>query len=85
LARSGAVSSGMGVGMPEAKRLEKLRIWRPGAVSRGGVAHVAREIRGAGRGGAAEFQVSSFSESGHSDFRIRGLLCAQLRHSALTK
>ena len=36
---------------------------------------------GCWRGGAAEFQVFSFSESGHSDFQIRGLLCARRSHS----
>jgi hypothetical protein len=66
--------------MPKAKRLEKLRIWRPGAVSRAGVGAAAGEIPGVGEARAAEFQVFSFSESGRSDFRIGGLLCARNGH-----
>ena len=50
LARSGVVRAGMGVGKPRAKRLEKLRIWWPGAASRAGAQRALREIPGVGRG-----------------------------------
>jgi len=49
----------MGVRMSKVKRLEKLRIWRPGAASRTGPG-AARQIPGAGegRGGRiSEFQI----------------------------
>jgi hypothetical protein len=75
VARSADACDRMGVGMPEPKRREKLRIWRPGwRIGPGS----ARDQRNSGcwRGGAAEFQVFSFSESRHSDFQIRCLLCA---------
>ena len=50
--QSGAVSSGMGLGMREVKRPEKLRIWRPEVVSRAGVLRAAAAdfgCRGEGR------------------------------------
>jgi hypothetical protein len=49
-ARSGPVFAGMGVGKPEAKRLENLRIWEPGAANRAGAKRAARQIPGAGEG-----------------------------------
>ncbi len=51
-----------GVWMPKVIRLEELRIWWAGAVSRVGALRVAREIPSAG--GVAVFQKFSFSESG---------------------
>jgi len=61
VARSGAIRAGLGVGMREVKRHEKLRIWRPEVVSRAGVPRAAWEIPGAGEVGAAGSQISSFS------------------------
>ena len=57
---------GGGVGMPEAKRLENLRTWRPGAVSRAGILLSAKRTRVPGEGGA-EFQVFSFPGSGRPE------------------
>ncbi len=61
-ARGAAGRAGQGVGMPRPKRLEKLRIWWPGATRRAGAQREVREVPGAGGGGAAEFQKSSFSK-----------------------
>jgi hypothetical protein len=57
--------------MPEAKRREKLRIWRPGAVNRAGVgarSGKSRVLEEVGR------QNSRFSESGHSEINDEGPL-----------
>jgi hypothetical protein len=80
LGRSGAVWARMGVGMPEVKRLEKLRIWLPGVASRAGVQHVAGEIAGAERVGRL---VNRSSESGHSEINDERPSCAQNRHLEL--
>jgi len=67
LARSGAVFAGMGIGMPRPKRLEKLGIWEPGAVSRAGAQRAVREIGGSGEVRVEGFQNFSFPESGPSE------------------
>ena len=67
----------MGVGMSKVKRLEKLRIWRPGAASWAAVGVRRRGFQECRRGGAAGFQVFRFSESGRSDFQARGLLTTE--------
>jgi hypothetical protein len=54
----------MGVGMPRPKRLEKLRIWEPGAAIRAGTKRAAREIPCAGEGRGAR-------NSGFQIFRER--------------
>jgi hypothetical protein len=55
--------AGMAVGMPRPQRLEKLRIWEPGVVSRAG-AQRGGGYPGCRWGGAKGFQNFSFSESG---------------------
>jgi len=50
-------------GMPEPKRLEKLRIRRSGVVSRAGGLRAVREIPGAGWAGRQNFRVSVFREA----------------------
>jgi hypothetical protein len=70
-----APAGGWVAGGETARETENLATWG-GESGRG--RRAGGEIPGVGGGGAAEFQVFSFSESGHSDFRIRGLLCAQL-------
>ena len=63
--------------MPRPKRLEKLRIWLPGAAIRAAVGVRRRGFQECRRGGAAGFQVFRFSESGRSDFQARGLLTTE--------
>jgi len=53
--------------MPRPKRLEKLKIWEPGAASRAGAQRAVGEIRGAGEVRVAGFQNFSFPESGPSE------------------
>ncbi len=74
-------ATGMGSGCQRPKRLEKPRIWSPEDASRAGSAFGAGGRRGAGGGGAAEFQKFRFSESGRSDFFVGGLLPTHKRHS----
>jgi hypothetical protein len=57
VARGADACHGQGVGMPNAKRREKLRIWRPGVANRAGVGARGQRNPGCWRGGAAEFQV----------------------------
>jgi hypothetical protein len=48
LARSAVVRAGMGVGMRGAKRLEKLRIRRPGVASQAGAQRALKRDWGSG-------------------------------------
>jgi len=57
----------MGIGMPESKRLEKLRIWWPGAAIRAGAQRAVREIPGAG--GAVR---QDFPKEGAQKFELSG-------------
>ena len=79
-ARSGVVRAGRGIGMPRPKRLEKLRIWEPGAASRAGARRASVKIPGAGEGaGRRNFRNPVFQKSGRWGIFIGGPLSTQRR------
>lgn len=60
--------------MPTPKRLEKLRIWKPGAASRAGAQRASREIPGAGGVGRQKFSFSDFQIADAREFSVSGNL-----------